>query len=101
MHVTRRVQHQRLIDRLAALRTSGAAWQHGEPFLPRNPDCRLHIGGVARQSHSDGLDLVDGSVGGVTPAGEGVEQDFTAECLAQTRRQGRIANSVAHEFTYE
>ncbi len=82
------VDDQRRAHSLATLGGAGAARQDRHAFrdsdLQRNA-CRLR---TARHDHAHRLHLVNGSVGAVAPAREGIEQHFAVDFLEQALLEG-------------
>ena len=76
------VDHQRIADRLPALRRSRAAGQDRRAEIAGDGKRGAHVVLVARDDDADRIDLVDRRVGRVASARRSIEQDVAAACLA-------------------
>ena len=70
------VEDQRFADGLAVLGRAGAPRQHGYAFFLGDGERSRGVFLVGGHGYADGHDLVDRSVGAITPAIEGVEPDL-------------------------
>ena len=93
--VLARVEHDRVTHRLAALRRPGASGKHRDASLTTQGQGRFHVGDVPRDHDSLREDLVDGSVGGVQAAAEGIETDLPSNFTGKTLRERRSRPSMA------
>ena len=73
VEMRRAVDDERRVDRLARLGRSAAARRHRHAFGAANRDRPFGLLHRARRHHAERRHLVMGRVGGVAPAGEGVE----------------------------
>ena len=93
VEVFRGIDHQGLRYGLAALGGATAPGQHRRPFVCRDfdgaPDVLIGPG----HDHADGFDLVDGGVGAVSAAGEGVEQYVSLQFAAEAVGEGRAVDA--------
>ena len=104
------IDHQRLADRLAALRRARTARQQGHALLARDGECGFRVGLVAGNDDADGKNLIDRRIGRVTAARRAIEQDIAPAFRAQTpcevcrverSRQSRIhAHGVLDRATH-
>ena len=79
VEVARAVDHQRLIDRLPALRGAAAAREHAHPLGAGDRDRALGLGNRLRQHDAERQHLVMRGVGRVAAAAEGVEEHAAAD----------------------
>ena len=85
------VDHERRTDGLPALRAAGASRQHGNAQFAADGNRRLDVVVGGGDQHADGIDLVDGRIGGVSAARRPVEQDVARERRAAAGRPVRRA----------
>ncbi len=100
VEVFRAVEHQRVVDRLAALRRSAAPCQHRHLLGAGDGDGALGLGDGARSDDPDRHHLVMGGVGRIAAAGEAVEPDLARELRPEPSLEpGRHRHRHSHHFT--
>ena len=89
VQVFRTIDHQRMVDRLAALGGAATSREHGCSFLIGQTNRRLGLFYCARHNDAERHHLVVRSIGSVAAAVERIEQhvacDFPAKFPLQTR----------------
>lgn len=86
------VDHQPVADGLPGLRGPGAAQHQRHALQLGDLHHALQVAGGPRKDHAHGLDLVDGRVGAVPAAAEGIEKDLALDLASEP---GRDAGSFA------
>ena len=100
VEVFRAVDHQRVVDRLAALRRSAAPRQHRHLLGAGDGDGALGLGDGARGDDADRHHLVMGGVGRVAAAGEVVEPDLARKLRPEPSLEpGRHRHRHSHHVT--
>jgi hypothetical protein len=92
----RRVENQRIVDRLTALRGSAAACGDLDAFLARNGERRGKVLGVCRRCHADRENLIERGIRRVSPAGERIEKDFPPQRPAKFSGQHWFMDRDSH-----
>ncbi len=85
------VDHQRAVDRLAALAGAAAARQHRDALVARDRHGRSHVVDRLRDDHADRLHLVDRGVGAV--AAPVARSNSTSPLMLRARRIAKAALS--------
>jgi hypothetical protein len=84
VEMPRRVEDERFVDRLAALRGAATARQNADAGSSRDGERRGHVGGVARRGDGDRHHLVMRGIGRIAPAREAVEPHLALQRPAET-----------------
>ena len=100
VEVLARVDHYRLADRLPALRRAGAARQDRGPGFAAHRDGARDVLRATRHHHPDRLDLVDGSVGGVTAPARGVEPHLALDLAPQAGGEPRVSRTQVRTVSH-
>ena len=86
------VQHQAMVDGLAALRGAAAARRHRHAGFGGDGEGGANVGAMARHDHAQRFHLIDRRVGGVTAARKAVEENLAFEGAGQAAGEGAIAD---------
>ena len=89
------VHNDTLANGLAALAGAAAARQDGDALFARQGQDGLNVGDGLGPNYADGLDLVDGGVGGIAPTLESIEQYIALDLAPQALGQAAVADAFA------
>ncbi len=90
------IDHQRAVDRLAALAGAAAAGEDRHAMRARDREGRLHVVDPTRDDHAERHHLVDRGVGRVAAAVGGGEQHLRPGLVPQRGHEGRGVNVGVH-----